>query len=215
MQQQLTQRERLLLLALMVHEPPTDVTNNDLKLSYGIDMKPDQRTRLTEAGYLAAIRSRAPGKPYLYELTALGRERAVKELSGSADPKATINLRVLYALLNAVHQFLDRNHLPAGAIFAADKLGSGSVELDNEVIEAVTKQYGNLAEEPASWVPLRSLREALSTVGRGELDDALRLLYSRRLIRLTSEANRRAITEADEAAALSIGGDKVHWMAIA
>jgi hypothetical protein len=215
MQLQLTQRERLFLLALMVHEPPTDITNNDLKSSYGLDMKPDERTRLSGAGYLAAIRSRTPGRPYLYELTALGRERAVEELSGSAEPKSVINLRVLYALLNAVHQFLDRNHLPAGAIFAADKLGNGPVELDNEVIEAVTKEYRNLAEEPASWVPLRSLREALPTVERGELDDALRLLYSRRLIRLTSEANRRAISEADEAAALSIGGDNVHWMAIA
>jgi len=215
MQQPLTQRERFLILALMVHEPPTDVTNTDLKANYGLDIKSGEREKLSEAGYLASFRDRGPGKPYLYELTPKGRQRAAEELSGSADPKSVPNLRVVYALFNAVHRFLNRNHLPAEAIFNADRISTDAEALDTDISDALTKEYRSLAERPASWVPLRRLREALPAVARGDLDDALRLLYRSRVIRLTSEANRRTLSEADTAAALNIGGDDLHWLAIA
>lgn len=65
MQHQLTQRERFILLALMVHQPPEDVTNSDLKAAFGLEIKKTEREHLAEAGYLAAIRDRAHGKPYL------------------------------------------------------------------------------------------------------------------------------------------------------
>ncbi len=214
MQHELTQRERFILLALMVHEPPIDVTNTDLKANFGLEIKPRERENLTGAGYLTSLRGRGPGTPFLYELTAAGRERAVEELGGSADPKFTINLRVVYALFNAVHRFLQRNHVPADAVFNTDHHNVGG-DLDSSVGEAITKEYGNLAETPRAWVPLRALRDALASVDRGELDDALKLLYRRRVIRLTSEANRRTLSEADKAAALNIGGDDKHWMAIA
>ncbi|MQM28862.1 hypothetical protein [Glycomyces albidus] len=214
MQHELTQRERFILLALMVHEPPTDVTNTALKASFGLDVGAGERENLAAAGYLTFLRARSSGQPYLYELTAAGRERAVEELAGSADPKSAINLRVVYALFNAVHRFLQRNHVPAEAVFNADRHDIGG-DLDSPVGDAVAKEYGNLAEGPGAWVPLRALRDALPNIDRGELDDTLKLLLRRRVIRLTSEANRRTLSEADKAAALNIGGDDKHWMAIA
>lgn len=213
MQHDLTQRERFILLALMVHEPPTDVENNDLKASFGLDIKKTERERLTEAGLLSAVRGRTSGQPYLYELTAAGSKRAVEELAGAADPKTTINPRLVYALFNAVHRFLKRNHVPAEVVFHPDGRDAGG-DLDSALGDAVAEEYGNLAEKTGDWVPLRALREALAKFDRDELDDALKLLYGRRLIRLTSEANPRALSQEDKAAALLAGGAELHWLAI-
>lgn len=210
---ELTQRERFILLALMVHEPPTDVLNNDLKASFGLEIKPDERNNLTEAGCLTSVRGRTPGRPYLYELTPAGRRRAVEELSGSADPKSAINPRLVYALFNAVHRFLQRNHVPAEAVFNTSH--RDGVDLDSTVGEAVVKQYSSLAGEAGDWVPLRAIREALPDIDRVELDDALKLLYSRRVIRMTSETNLKTLAEADKSAALTAGGVELHWLAIA
>ncbi|HEU5128610.1 MAG TPA: hypothetical protein VFU12_11525 [Glycomyces sp.] len=214
MQHELTQRERFILLALMVHEPPTDVENNDLRASLGIDIKKAERERLTEAGLLSAVRGRTSGQPYLYVLTAAGSKRAVEELAGAADPKTTVNPRLVYALFNAVHRFLKRNHVPAEAVFDPD--GRDAVgEIDSSVGDAVAEEYGNLTEKAGDWVPLRALREALAKFDREELDGTLKLLYGRRVIRLTSESNPRTLSEEDKAAALVAGGVELHWLAIA
>lgn len=214
MQHELTQRERFILLALMVHEPPTDVENNDLKASFGLEIKRDERGNLTDAGYISVVRARTPGKPYLYELTAKGHKRAVAELAGAADPKTVINPRLVYALFNAVHRFLKRNHVPAEAVFDADRRGTDG-DLDSPLGDAVAEEYGNLAKAAGDWVPLRALREALPKFDREELDDTLKLLYSRRVIRMTSESNPRTLSEEDKTAALVAGGAELHWLAIA
>jgi hypothetical protein len=215
MPHQLSQRERFILLALMVHEPPTDVLNNDLKASFGLGITRGERENLTDAGYLASVRGRNSGKPYLYELTHAGRKRALEELAGSADPKSAINPRLVYALFNAVHRFLQRNHVPAEAVFNASHRDVDG-DLVSPIGDAVTKEYGSLAKEAGDWVPLRAVREALPNIDRDELDDALKLLYSRRVIRMTSETNLKTLSEADKVAALVVaGGVELHWVALA
>ncbi|MFC4336208.1 hypothetical protein [Salininema proteolyticum] len=213
MKKALTQRERFILLALMVHRPPEDVTNPQLKDAFGVDVKKGERENLEKAGFLAAVRARGHGNPFMYELTPDGRRRAVEELAGSPDPKSTVNVRVVYALFNAVHRFLERNHLSGESVLSdEDRDGGGDVPVPSNT-GRVEKEYRNLVEGQSAWVPMRELRESLSSIERAELDDTLRILYNRRLVRMVPEANRRRVTDADEEAAVEVAGTRMHWVA--
>lgn len=209
----LSQRERFILLALLVHQPAIDVSNKELKAAFGLDIEKGEREDLVEAGFLSFIRAKG-STANLYTLTAHGRERALTELSGDADPKSPVNLRVVYAVFNAVHRFLRRNHLTADAVFNAQEDLSAEDSLDEKVSSSIEDVYRKLAEGRSMWVPLRELRAALTDVPREHLDEALTILYSRRLIHLISESNRKALRPVDHEAALDIAGDPKHFLAI-
>ncbi|MEU6857319.1 hypothetical protein AB0B28_00370 [Glycomyces sp. NPDC046736] len=213
---QLTQRERLIILALMVHQPPEEVTNSALAESYGFKVSKEERENLVKAGFVTAYRAHGGHRPYVHELTSEGRERAVAELAGEADSKSAVNLRVVYAIFNALHEFLRRNFLSAETVFSPEYLtGGGTDGLDEVITETVQRQYEGLVDDDSGWVPLRSLREATPEVKRDVLDETLREMFTRRIIRLSSETNRRRITEADDEAALPVSGEKMHWLRMA
>lgn len=213
---QLTQRERLIILALMVHQPPTNVTNGALAESYGLNIKRTERENLVGSGFIKADREIGGSRPFIHTLTSKGRERAMAELAGDADPKSPVNLRVVYAIFNAMHEFLRRNFLSVESVFSPEYLaGDGTEKVDESIAEELKLRYNALVEDDSPWVPLRSIREALPDIDRQVLDDALRALLARRIIELTPESNRRRITAADDDAALSVAGDKMHWLSIA
>jgi hypothetical protein len=213
MQVALSQRERLLLLALLVHQPSVNVSNNQLRAAFGLEVAKAQRESLFKAGFLTFVTARG-STANLYTLTPSGRERALVELAGDADPKSTANLRVIYAVFNAVHRFLRRNHLTADAVFEEKGDLSAEDTLDQKIASSLQDEYRKLAEGRSMWVPLRKLRASLPDVPRDQLDEALTVLYSRRLIHLISESNRKALQPVDHEAALDIAGDPKHFLAI-
>lgn len=213
MKENLTQRDRVLLLALLVHEPSIDIANTQLRLAFGIGVDKDNRKRLSNAGYLKFLQAKS-STAILYTLTASGRERAMSELSSEADPKSTVNLRVVYAVFNSVHRFLHRNHLSADAVFDAQGNSFKDDAIDAKVSNTIQDEYHRLADGKSMWVPLRTLRDALPEISRESLDETLTALCNQRIIHLISETNRKALRDADHEAALSIAGDPKHFIAI-
>ncbi|MFB9661787.1 hypothetical protein ACFQS3_03600 [Glycomyces mayteni] len=212
MKETLTQRDRVLLLALLVHDPSFDIANTQLRSAFGIGVEKANRERLSRAGYLNSIQAKG-STAKLYTLTPKGRERAMSELSNDADPKSTVNLRVVYAVFNSMHRFLRRNHLDADAVFEAQD-GSFDDAIDAELSNSIQDEYRRLAEGRSMWVPLRTLRAALPDISRESLDETLTALCSHRIVHLTSESNRKSLRDADHEAALNIGGDAKHFIAI-
>ncbi|WP_199443450.1 hypothetical protein [Umezawaea beigongshangensis] len=78
------------------------------------------------------------------------------------------------------------------------------------VVEAARR----LRPVEGEWISLTELRDALPDVPRAELDAALRRLESTGRSTLAPEANQRALTAADRAAALTVGGEANHLFAL-
>jgi hypothetical protein len=74
--------------------------------------------------------------------------------------------------------------------------------------------YAALASEPRAWVALSRLLPFFGDVPRAEIDDALRSLSRASDVNLVPENNQKSLTEADRAAAVTIGGQDKHLLAI-
>jgi hypothetical protein len=80
-----------------------------------------------------------------------------------------------------------------------------------EIRGAVRTAYGNLAEYPGDFVPVRELRDLLPGVPRGRLDAELVGMYRGQAVNLVSQANQEALLKADREGAVHMGefiGDK-------
>ncbi|WP_049796984.1 hypothetical protein [Actinosynnema mirum] len=78
---------------------------------------------------------------------------------------------------------------------------------------AVRDAYQKLSVKIQDWVPLRTLRPLLPG-SRDEQDAVLRGLLRTGQIHLAPDSNRKVLTDADHAAAIHIGGEDKHLMAI-
>jgi hypothetical protein len=74
--------------------------------------------------------------------------------------------------------------------------------------------YARIAAGPGAWVSLLDIREALRGTPRADVDQALRNLLQSDDIRLEPEPMRWRITADQDAAAIRIGGEDRHLIAI-
>jgi hypothetical protein len=74
--------------------------------------------------------------------------------------------------------------------------------------------YAALASEQRAWVALARLRPFFGDVPRTDLDEALRRLSQAPDVNLVPEDNQKSLTEADRAAAIQLGGQHRHLLAI-
>lgn len=74
--------------------------------------------------------------------------------------------------------------------------------------------YAELAVKPQDWVRLSKLREKLGNPDKAEMDRILLAMARTGLVHLAPCSNRKAHTDADRAAALRIGSEDKHLIAI-
>jgi hypothetical protein len=78
----------------------------------------------------------------------------------------------------------------------------------------VRNAYAALAAEPGAWVALARLRPFFGDVPRADLDEALRRLNRAADVNIVPESNQKILTAVDIAAAIEIGGQDKHLLAI-
>jgi hypothetical protein len=74
--------------------------------------------------------------------------------------------------------------------------------------------YAALAAEPGAWVALSRLRPFFGDVPKTDVDEALLRLSRAADVNLVPENNQKVLTDADQAAALYVGGQDKHLLAI-
>ncbi len=74
--------------------------------------------------------------------------------------------------------------------------------------------YVGLAAHAGGWVDLVRLRAALPDVSKRDLDDALTTMYRMPGVSLMREENQKTLTADDHAAAVEIGNQHKHLIAI-
>lgn len=194
------QRCALVILMLEAREVPNAHLTNVRKF----DLKKQYRDPMVRAG-LINVRQESKGRPLFIELTDRGWHHAKAELGASVPDRAGSGGAVLYAALEKIQQFLDRSKLGAEDFF---------VPPIEDLETRVRKAYGELAPRAGAWIMLAELRAALGPLPREEVDAALVRLNQAPDVRIIPESNQKVLTADERAAAVSIGNQDRHLIAI-
>ena len=201
-------RQRSVLLILMAEA--VEVANPDLLARWGLTLDGAARRQLNDMGLVA---SRKVGRSFAHELTDKGWRWCDDELTASVPPRAGSAGGALYAVLAGVGRYLQHAGLGLGEVFgpaAAAHPGPAPGDVEARVRDA----YRRVAGATRDWVGLAEVRALLGDVPPEDVDAALTRLARQPDIRLAGEPNRKALTDADHAAAVQVGGEERHLLAI-
>ena len=208
----LTGSESAILLVLMAEA--REVLNTELKERYGLDVRKQTRDKLARLRYIAVRKS---GQTNALELDDQGWVRVQKDLNFGVRGAAALGA-ALSALQTAL---LDRIMARSGCASLAElfaltdmRAATTAPEQPDALRSRIVSAYDALAEEPGAWVSLTRLRPFLADQPVEVVDDALRRLGRDPGVNIVPESNQKMLTDADRRAALHIGGQDAHLLAI-
>ncbi|MGC4837776.1 hypothetical protein ACLQ3D_25065 [Micromonospora vinacea] len=217
------------LVVLMVEA--RRLTNVELKELAGFTLTGKDNTKLVDLGLVDTDRTH---RPFAHELTDEGW-RVARRLHTAAPPRqGGSTTRSLFVVLSNLHRSLDRLRVSHGDFFkqteataptdgeprreapaptAAAPAAAAPVSAA-EVEALVRSAYRELATAPGAWVGLADVRDRLADTDRAALDAALRAMVGREDVRIIPVANTKSLTARDRAAAVRIGNEDNHALAI-
>jgi hypothetical protein len=191
-----TAKAALMVLMLANREVP----NTELTKQHKIRLTLADRVRLNEKGLL---KTATDTTPYLHTITDEGIEWCManlvdSELPGRPGPQARAQAEVLRRLV----VFLQSRGLLAEAI------RSGALE------SLIRKVYLDLSVKPQDWIRLARIRPMLNGADKSEVDDVLLKMTKTGTVHLAPDSDRKMLTDADRAAAIRVGSEDKHLIAI-
>ncbi|GLW09922.1 hypothetical protein Misp01_50510 [Microtetraspora sp. NBRC 13810] len=186
-----------------------EISNPDLHERYGVTLVGENRRNLND---LKLVESRKVGRAYVHMLTDLGWARVAQEVREGtvATPNGAAGALVK-GLLVGFRRFMERTDNRLADIYA---LPVAPVVSEVDVESRIRAAYAELAERPADWVSLTKLRPRLGDVPKAEVDEALLLMNRRADVNIVPESNQKTLTAADREAAVTIGDQEKHFIAI-
>jgi hypothetical protein len=182
-------------------------SNTDLEPVVGFRLDGPERRRLNELDLV--ISHREGNKAFVHKLTRQGWAWCADELSAERPPQAYSLGGALYAILSGLRRFLDRNNTQLKDVFTAPEANLG-----DGLAAQIRKAYGKLARSPREYVPLADLRPLLDGATKDDVDRVLKDMSRARQAYLAPDSDRKNLTDADHAAAVRIGGEDSHLIAI-
>ncbi|SCL15291.1 hypothetical protein GA0070616_0686 [Micromonospora nigra] len=205
------------LVVLMVEA--RRLTNNELRELAGFPLNGADNRKLVTLGLVETDRTT---RPFAHELTDEGW-RVVRQLHTAAPPKSGGSAsRSLFTVLTNLHRSLDRLRVSHGDFFkqtgevtvsAAPEPGAAA-PTPADVEALVRAAYRDLATAPGAWVGLADVRDRLADHDRATVDATLRAMVVRDDVRIIPVANTKSLTPRDRAAAVRIGNEDNHALAI-
>ncbi|MCG5438462.1 hypothetical protein [Micromonospora foliorum] len=221
------------LVVLMVEA--RRLTNAELKELAGFTLTGQDNKKLVDLGLVDTDRTH---RPFAHELTEEGW-RVARQLHTAAPPKqGGSTTRSLFVVLSNLHRSLDRlrvshgdffkqteatapvateprQEAPAPTVAATTAAPAATAPMSAAEVEALVRSaYRDLATAPGAWVGLADVRERLADTDRASLDAALRAMVGREDVRIIPVANTKSLTARDRAAAVRIGNEDNHALAI-
>lgn len=192
-------------ILLLLRNEKREISNTELHDRYGFRLTGSLYAKLNGLGYLI---SNTQHRPYQHQLSEKGvrvltRPMAIDEEQVDAAEKRTVRERILWAALMVEHR---RN---AGGQPAEPVATPDTRSLD----ERVRSAYAEVAA-PGEWVGLAAIRPLLADVSKSELDKALEKMLDAPDVRLDPEVHRHRIDKKTREAAVRIGGEDRHKLAI-
>lgn len=182
-----------------------EVDNKELQELAGFTITGKDRSTLNDLGL---VESRKVNRTYAHQLSDKGW-RFVREEVHRTEPnrRGGSALRSMYTLLANLHRSLDRLQVPYAEFFKQTAVAE-------DVETRIRSAYHGLAPAPGEWVGLADLRDRLADLDRSTVDTALRSMARHDGVRIIPVANTKALTDRDRAAALRIGTEDNHTLAI-
>ncbi|WP_410818820.1 hypothetical protein [Micromonospora sp. 050-3] len=219
------------LVVLMVEA--RRLSNVELKELAGFTLTGKDNTKLVDLGLVDTDRTH---RPFAHELTEEGW-RVARQLHTSVPPKqGGSTTRSLFVVLSNLHRSLDRLRVSHGEFFkqteatapaageprhdapaptATTTAPAAAAPVSAAEVEALVRSaYRDLATAPGAWVGLADVRDRLADTDRAALDAALRAMVGREDVRIIPVANTKSLTARDRAAAVRIGNEDNHALAI-
>jgi hypothetical protein len=198
-------KQRAVMITLMGEGRP--LSNTEMAEAHGLVLDGRDRRRLNELGYVESTRDGGRA-PFVHELTDAGWQWCRTELTAGRPRSSREESlgKALYAVLSGLARYLD--HVGKGP---ADVFHVVPAEPLEDRIRAV---YHDLAAEPGDNVSLAEVRRHLDGVPRAEVDAALLRLNLARDVTLAPQEDNRLLTGPDRDAALDLGTQPMHLLAI-
>jgi hypothetical protein len=186
-----------------------ELSNTEMKKTYQVTMVKGDYEKLNADGY---VESATKGRPYRHVITEAGVKvltdpLAIDEDQAEDGAKRTLRERQLWAAL--VAQQNENVRLRAGRN-EATPVREKPADVDGRIRSA----YAKLAGAPGDHVDLTALRSQLADVSKAELDKALVRLHDEPDVRLEPEPFGHRIGAEQRSAAVHIGGEDRHKLAI-
>lgn len=202
-QDDLTAVQRYALITLMIKSTP-------LPNTVFTSLKKAHRDQLISRGYVVLTSER----PLILDLTQKGHDRAAEEFVSEPPPRAGSAGTALYASLEFFGRWLEHTGMDARDLFtlrvAARPAEAAPTDLDGRI----RKAYAALAPKAGDFIMLAELRDELRDVATADLDAALVNLHRAQDVSLVPESNQKVLTDRERAAAVSIGNQHKHLLAI-
>ncbi|MEW2472192.1 hypothetical protein AB0875_00210 [Micromonospora gifhornensis] len=215
-EKELTLVDRCILITLMIKATP--LPQAYLTNVAGIGIKPDHRRRLESLDLIEVT----PKPRIILELTDKGWERAAQELGAEPPTRAGTTGGTLYVVLDFLRRLIDHSNVRADDLFRlqikADEVAPAPVAATAadpaDAATLVRQAYHRLAGQPGDYVMLADLRAALGDLSQAEVDAALIQLNQERNVHLVPESNQKVLRPQERAAAVNIGNQDKHLIAI-
>jgi hypothetical protein len=192
-----------------------EISNNELNEIYGFRLVGKSLKRLLDAEFVVTDKKRSP---YWHQLSRKG-EKELATPWGLDDDHVdkgegrTARDRQLWAGLVALQNVLAAR--PGAAVPPANHaIPAAAAEVPRDLDRRIRDAYGELASTPGTWVNLTALRGQLADVPKADLDRALKALLRDDDVRLEPEPFGHRVGAAEREAAVHIGGEDRHKLAI-
>ena len=209
----LSSSQVLALVVLMAEA--RELTNKDFGKLAGFKLNGRENAALERLGYVETDRS---SRTFSHQLTDKGWH-LMRTLHVTAPPEEGGSaVQSLFTVLANLHRALERLHLSHAEFFKQGSeptpVRAHAVSGGDDVEASIREAYRELASAPGNWVGLADLRERLADLDRTTVDEALRAMERQDDVRIIPVANSKALSPRDRAAALRIGNEDNHTLAI-
>jgi hypothetical protein len=213
----LSARERAVLFALL--SEARQLSNAELHALIGIRLEGKERRKLND---LKLVESERRGRGFVHELSDAGWRWCADELSAGPGGRGTSLERSHYLLFGVFARYMGATRLSLADLVSAapEARPEGKhVRRDaaagaGDVTARVATAYQAIAVVAGDFVRLTELRERLPDIPRSALDAALAAMFASQRVNLIPQSSQQALTAADRASALRIGGEHKHLMSI-
>jgi hypothetical protein len=199
MPERYTPSARAALLRLRLEN--REIPNPELIQQYKIRLTPADRKGLNDDGLLES--PKVNGR-MVHRITDKGIDWCMTDLREGEPPSRSgpytrASAEVLHRSLRYLHErgLLD------------EALRSG-VDLES-LIRTV---YLDLSVGPQDWIRLARIRPKLNGAGKSDVDDVLLKMMKTGTVHLAPDSNRKVLTDADHEAAIRVGGEDKHLIAM-
>ncbi len=193
-------------ILLLLKNEKGEISNTELDNRYGFRLKGPIYAKLNGFGYVITNTQHRPYRHLLSQkgVNALSTQMVIDEEQVDATEKRTFRERVLWAALTAEHQ----KNAVGRTVEEVPPPDTHSLD------ERVRAAYAEVATGLGEWVDLTAIRPLLPDVAKSELDTALEKMLDAPDVRLDPEVHRHRLGRKEREAAVRIGGEDRHKLAI-